>query len=502
MLSQSLSKEYLRLGGRVVAVESFSFSVTPDPPPSVLSAGNQLVFTASRSANWSVTSGGTVAPGPGLSTTLTVANPIPNGLLSLTVTATEQGGTGSKSIIVPLMTPISISGAVTTLNPGGQAQYSASIPVTWELSPATAGTVSPASTAANALTVVTIFNNPPGSPAVVTLTARDARAATDSRFQNNTAIRNIGIQYTGGPPQVGGGFGYNPHNGSIAQTWFFSFSDPAGAQNINYVAIHFTTPGGQTNPNSCALYIFPQYGGFTYLYNDQFNAVVSGYAGSDAIIRNSQCLIDLKGLKLTASGTNLNVEIPVFGTLPFTSNRDVYVTVANNQNVSNPGGWYRVATNYSLYYVSPVTSLTVTPSTGYDRIQQFRTSAMVTYPGSQMYYMQMSTQDSQNNSCQLSYYSLYNWAYVYSNGIMDSSYVPNASYTMTTPLCCVPVSSVCVDSYLNNFDPAPYAFLTAQLNANPPIWATGRSMSSLIYYLVNGSFYAGSEKFVGYWLVP
>ena len=193
LLSQSLSKEYLRLGGRVAAVESFSFSVTPDPPPSVLGAGNQLIFTASRTANWSVTGGGTVAPSPGLSTTLTVANPIPNGLLSLTVTATEQSGSGSKLIIVPLMTPISISGAVTTLNPGGQAQYAANIPVTWELSPANAGTVSPASTAANALTVVTIFNNPPGSPAVVTLTARDARAATDSRFQNNTATRNIGI---------------------------------------------------------------------------------------------------------------------------------------------------------------------------------------------------------------------------------------------------------------------------------------------------------------------
>ena len=465
------------------------------------SAGNQLLFTASRPANWSVTGGGSVIPGPGLSTTLTIANPIPTGLLSLTVTATEQGGSGTKSIIVPLLTPISISGAVTTLNPGGQAQYSANIPVTWELNPASAGTVSPASTAANALTVVTIFNNPPGSPAVVTLTARDARATTDSRFQNNIATRNINIQYTGALPQVSGGFGFNPHNGTIAQTWFFGFSDPAGAQNINYVAVHFTTPGAQTNPNSCALFIFPQYGGLTYLYNDQFNAAVTGYAGSDAIIRNSQCLIDLKGLKLTNSGTNLTVEIPVFGTLPFTGNRDVYLTVAN-PNGSNPGGWYRVATNYSLYYVSPATSLTVVPSTGYDRIQQFRTSAMVTYSGSQMYFMQMSTKDSQSNSCQLSYYSLYNWAYVYSNGTMDSSYVPNGSYTMTTPLCSVPVSSVRVDSYLNNLDPAPYAFLTAQLNANPPIWATGRSMNSLMYYLINGSFYADSEKFVGYWLVP
>ena len=117
LLSQSLSKEYFRLGGRVVAVESFSFSVTPDPPTSVLGADNQQTFTASRTANWSVTSGGTIAPGAGLSTTLSVANPIPNGLLSLTVTATEQGGSGSKSIIVPLMTPVSISGAVTTLNP-------------------------------------------------------------------------------------------------------------------------------------------------------------------------------------------------------------------------------------------------------------------------------------------------------------------------------------------------------------------------------------------------
>ena len=503
LLSQSLSKEYLRLGGRVVAVESFSFSVTPDPLPSVLGAGSQEAFTASRAANWSVTSGGTIAPGAGLSTTLTVANPIPNGLLSLTVTATEQGGSGSKSIIVPLMTPVSISGAVTTLNPGGQAQYSANIPVTWELSPTSAGTVSPASTAANTLTVVTIFNNPPGSPAVVTLTARDARAATDSRFQNNTATRNIGIQYPG-PPSATGGYAATYYNGSGAAGWTFVFSDPQGPQNIAWMAVHFSGTTAQSIPYSCAFYVFPSYGGFSYLLNDANTGAVTGNIGDDTPLRNSQCLIEMKGLRYYDQGGLRYLYVPTYLNPSFLGAKDIWLSVGNNQGQQQPA-WLKVASFFTMYYNYPASSLALHPSQGVSVTQQFRTSAMSTYSGGEIPLMSMSAKDLSNgNSCQLSMFPTSNWAYVYTNNPYgyDGSSLTNTSYVMNTSRCSVAMSSLKFTSYTQAAPAAPYAFMDAAIQANTPIRGTTQNMFGAMYYVIGNAWYGNPDLYIGFWTIP
>lgn len=211
LLSQSLSKEYLRLGGRVVAIESpfIALTVSPDPAPIYLSPGNVLGFVANRGVNWSVApvGAGSVSPLSGTSTTLTAANPLPGGLTALILTATDLNGATSKSVSVPVAVPVSIAGSTTSMPVGSSAQFSADIPVTWELYPPNAGTVSPSSTVGGALVTVTIAAVPPGFPSTVTLTARDARALTDSRLQYNFETRNITVQYNAGPPQVAGGFG-------------------------------------------------------------------------------------------------------------------------------------------------------------------------------------------------------------------------------------------------------------------------------------------------------
>ena len=468
----------------------------------MLGAGNQQTFTASRTANWSVTGGGTIAPGAGLSTNLTVANPIPNGLLSLTVTATEQGGSGSKSIIVPLMTPVSISGAVTTLNPGGQAQYSANIPVTWELSPASAGTVSPASTAANALTVVTIFNSPPGSPAVVTLTARDARAATDSRFQNNTATRNIGIQY-GGPPTATGSLSVSYYNnGSAAAGWTFGFSDPLGPQNIAWMQVHFSGTTAQSVPFSCALLVYSY--GAVYLYNDAGTAWVAGAIGDSTPLRNSQCLIELKGLRIYDQGGTRFLEVPAYMNPQFLGPRDIWLSVANNQGQVPPGVWWKISSGWNMYYNSSDGSLAIHPNQGTNVSQDFRTSAISNAPGRDIPMMSMYAKDLSNNSCQVLLYPGYNWAYVVTNNPYgtDSSYLTATTYVMNTLRCSVPVSSIKFTSYLQASPAAPYAFFDAQMQANSPIRGTTQYMYGTMYFSINGGWYWTPDQYVGGWTIP
>ncbi len=422
--------------------------------------------------------------------------------MSLTVTATEQGGSGTKSIVVPLLTPISINGAVTTLNPGGQAQYSANIPVTWELSPSNAGTVSQASTAANALTVVTIFNNPPGSPAVFTLTARDARAATDSRFQNNTATRNIGIQY-GGPPTATGGGGPFLYNGTGAANWTFVFSDPQGPQNIAWMQVHFSGTTAQSVPFSCALLVYSY--GDAYLYNDAGTAWIAGTIGQDTPLRNSQCLIEMKGLRIYDQGGLRYLFVPTYLNPSFLGARDIWLSVLNNQGQQQPGGWLKFASAYWMYHSLPATSLALHPAQGVSVTQQFRTSAMSTYPGGEIPLMITSAKDPSNgNLCQVAMYPTSNWAYVYANTPYgyDGNALTNTSYVINTPRCSVAMSTLKFTSYTQAAPAAPYAFMDAAIQANTPIRGTTQDMFGTMYYVNGGGWYGTPERYIGFWTIP
>ena len=505
LLAQTLSKEYVRLGGRVVAIESFSFSVTPNPPPTVPGPGTSLSFSASRPANWSIspTTAGYLSPSAGVSTNLTVANPIPAGVTSITLIAADQSSSATKSVIVPLMTPIVISGAVSTLPAGGQAQYSANIPVTWELSPANAGAVSPASTATNGLTTVTISSNPPGNPATVTLLARDARAATDSRFQNNTSTRVITIQYGGGPPSATGYISSSYYNnGSAAAGWTFAFTDPQGPQNIAWMAVHFSGINSQSIPYSCALYVYPAYNGYSYLWNDTQSGVAAGDIGQDAPLRNSQCLIDMKGLRFYDQGGIRYLEVPAYFNPQFIGQRDIYLSVGNNQGQMQQGAWLKAASGWPIYYLSSVSSSAVHPTQGTMVNQKFRTSAFNILQGGEVPMMGMYAKDAYNNVCQLFVFPGINWAYAFSNGIYDTSNLTVTSYVLTTPRCSVPISTVKFTSYVQMSPPAPYTFLDAQIQANSPIRGTVQSMFGTMYYTINGAWYPDYDRYLGFWTIP
>ena len=504
------TREYIRANGKVIAIEapSILFSVAPDPVSAVLGPNSTLSFSANKSATWVVSpvQAGNMSfasTGAGQATVFTVASVLSAGVTQATIVATALDGSGVKNIPVQLMTPIVISGGVTSLAPGGSAQYSANIPVTWEVSPANAATVSPVSTSTNGVTTLSIVASPPGNPTTVTLTARDARAQSNSLFLFNTAATTVTIQYpAGGPPVPLLGYSSIINNGTIAGLYKFSFTDPQAQQNIQWMAVHFSGISAQSVPYSCVLYVFPAYGGYSYLFNDDGIGAVGGYIGQDQPLRNSLCLIEMKGLRYFDTTFRRVLEVPVYLTpTPFLGSRDIYISAGNSQGNSP---WVKVG-SVNTYYVQPAASLMSHPGAPANVNQDFRTSAMSTIAGSDIAIMGLSANESypSHNNCQLWVYRDSNFAYIYNNtGTIDSSPLTSTSYTMSIPQCNVPVASIKIDSYLQASPPAPFFFLSAQIQANQPMLGLQQTLVAQMYYSLAGSYYYTSAQPVGYWNIP
>ena len=246
------------------------------------------------------------------------------------------------------------------------------------------------------------------------------------------------------------------------------------------------------------------YLGLTYLWNDNSNNVVHGYAGGDTQLRNSQCLVDLKALSLTTNGSTLTVDLPVYGNPSFMGNRDIYLSVSNNQGQQNPGGYIKQWSNFNFNFLNNATSLATEPNFTNLSTPNFRSSAMTLYPGSSIYLMSLSAKDAFNNYCQLAYYpGGGNWVYLYSSNpsTFDNTYLPNNAYTLVTSRCTVATSTIRYDNYLPLSPPAPYVFLNAVIAPNWAMPLGWQSMVGQIHYL-NGSYFVDSERLLGSWLRP
>ncbi|MBY0507041.1 MAG: hypothetical protein K2X03_24200 [Bryobacteraceae bacterium] len=318
---------------------------------------------------------------------------------------------------------------------------------------------------------------------------------------NNTGSRAVTIQYVP-PPVISTSFGASTYNGTLAATWGFNFSDSLGAQNIDWITISFSAPGiNQTFPNSCTLYLFPGSSSSVYLANDAATSWSQGVPGSLAQIRNTQCLIDMKGFRLTFSGNNLGVNIPLYGDLSFAGNRDIWLTAGNRQGQYTPPT--RVWSNYPISYWSTATTLAGEPYSLVGASPTFRASAMLAVPNASVYYMHLASRVG-NDFCQLMYFAPpSSAAYLYSNNPYGFSSVtlPNSTFTLTNPFCTVPAASIQFNSYLQASPPTPYAFLTAQFNKTPAMPVGYRYTYAQMNYLLFGSGYGTSELWIGDWLV-
>lgn len=96
--------------------------------------------------------------------------------------------------------------------------------------------------------------------------------------------------------------------GGAIQTFTGSYSDSAGASDVQVAYLILTTAATQPAANSCLVAYVPS-SNQLYLFNDAANGVVSGSpitAGTASTLTNSQCILSGSGGTATLTGNNVN----------------------------------------------------------------------------------------------------------------------------------------------------------------------------------------------------
>jgi hypothetical protein len=116
--------------------------------------------------------------------------------------------------------------------------------------------------------------------------------------------------------------------------------------------------------NACAV-TYEASSHLLYLYKDDFTTgYTSGTIGSNAILSNSQCSINLAGVAANASGSNLTLNLPVTFSANFAGTKNVYLRGTNSTSVADytqMGTWIVTAANNPPAIISTATA---TPNSG------------------------------------------------------------------------------------------------------------------------------------------
>jgi hypothetical protein len=202
----ALSKEYVRLGSRVIAIEgpvvAPAISVCTSPTPTALKPSQEVcLFSDQAVQSWTVTP---AAAGSFTSNTTTANRgttfvvgslaatcpaPAP---LSATITANFASGV-TQTLTLPLLPPIVISpsGSAVAAKATNQTEpFQANIPVLWSVTNSQYGQFNPTSTAACTSTTLTM-GTPPAGVSFVTTTATDARSASNSALASIPVSVNV-----------------------------------------------------------------------------------------------------------------------------------------------------------------------------------------------------------------------------------------------------------------------------------------------------------------------
>ena len=112
---------------------------------------------------------------------------------------------------------------------------------------------------------------------------------------------------TAGPPSA---VSVTPNSGSgLTQTFTATYTDPAGASDIQVVYLQIGLAGG--GAYSCFAAYIPSTNGL-YLFNDANSAVLGPITpGSSNTVSNSRCTLSGSGGAVTASGNNLIVPFSI-----------------------------------------------------------------------------------------------------------------------------------------------------------------------------------------------
>jgi uncharacterized membrane protein len=160
-----------------------------------------------------------------------------------------------------------------------------------------------------------------------------------------------------------------PSSGSGAQqTFALQYADSLGVTDLTTVWVWFTSNfNTATSANSCLVY-YARATNQLFLLNDAGTTYSSAAPGAAVTLSNSQCSMNAAAAIVTASGTNLIVNLPMTFMAAYAGAKSTYMYAAGS---SANSGWQAMGTWTVTATVAAVSVVSVTPSSGSGAQQTF-----------------------------------------------------------------------------------------------------------------------------------
>jgi hypothetical protein len=158
-----------------------------------------------------------------------------------------------------------------------------------------------------------------------------------------------------------------PNSGSGAQqTFALQYVDPLGAADLTSVWVWITANYG-TESNSC-LVEYASATNLLYLYNDAGTSWLPAVTpGTGVTLSNSQCSMNVAAAGVTASGTDLILNLPVAFTAAYGGAKSIYMYAGGS--IAN-SGWQNMG-SWTVLGASTPPAVLVTPGSGSGAQQTF-----------------------------------------------------------------------------------------------------------------------------------
>ncbi len=170
------------------------------------------------------------------------------------------------------------------------------------------------------------------------------------------------------PPTTGvpGSVSVTPSSGTgLAQNFTFVFSDSAGYQSLT--GLHALINSSANGGNACWMY-YDVAGNALWLSSDDTSTWSNTAMGSSTTIQNSRCQITGSGIRVSGSGNNFSLTVPVVFTTAFSGAKNVYLNALDKS-----GTWssYVALGGWTIPASTSLGGIAATPSSGTGANQTF-----------------------------------------------------------------------------------------------------------------------------------
>ena len=285
-----------------------------------------------------------------------------------------------------------------------------------------------------------------------------------------------------------------PSSGSGAQlTFALQYADPLGAADLTTVWVWFTSNfNSVSSANSCLVY-FARATNQLFLLNDAGTAYSSAAPGAAVTLSNSQCSVNAAAASVTASGTNLTLNLPVAFAAGYAGTKSIYMFAAGS---SANSGWQTMGT-WIVPAGSAPAPVSVTPSSGTLMQQTFALLYADPLGAADLttvwvWFTSNFNASSSANSCLAYYARVANQLFLLNDaGTAYSSAAPGAAVTLSNSQCSINAAAASVTPSGTN--------LTLNL---PVTFTAAYAGAKSIYLFAAGSGANSGWQMMGSWTVP